>query len=804
MGSFRRLGWGFAGRHRVLSLALASALVVAGLVTVPVRAVASPRAPEPAVSPSQLTPANAYESFVQATYHDFMERLPDNQGLANWSTALAHGSPMEQYLRWMSTSDEWLGALVTKMYQDTLQRDPDPTGLYEWKRTLGTGQHTVAQVASFFYASDEYYTLHAGDSPSSFVTSLYQKLLNRDPDPLGLAYWVDQTNNPQFGRTWVAYNFYQSDESRVDRVTALYQKLLSRGPDPVGLAFWKVQVLSTGDLALASQIAGSQEYWEKALVRFPSVIPEPVIVTDVLPGATTGQPYTTTLEGTGGVPPYTWWAGTSSDGSFSLDPSTGVFSGTPHFDGTLHLVIQMTDAAKRTVTKWVSWPVLRPLAITTTGLPNGAAGSAYAATVTGLGGTAPYTWSASGLPAGLTMSSTGVIGGSPTTVGPSSVEITLSDSSSPALTVTTTLPLTVDADLSARQISAGSFHHTCAVGSDGAVRCWGYNLYGQLGDGTNTSSAIPVNVMGLTSGVVAVAAGYRQTCALTTGGGVKCWGYNTNGELGDGTTVARSAPGDVVGLTSGVTAIAVGGGEACALTSAGRVKCWGTNGYGQLGNGAVTSSSTPVDVVGVSGATAIAVGPGFACAVTSAGVQCWGSNAYGQLGDGTTTDRAVPVTVAGLGAGVIALSAGMRHTCAVTSAGAQCWGGNSFGQLGDGTTTDRLSPVTVTGLGTDAVVAISLGGNSTCVVTSAGAAKCWGSNQYGNLGDGTTRNRATPADVVGLAGGVRGISAGALHTCAVTIGGRAECWGSNMYGALGDMTTTNRILPGDVYGIHGS
>jgi len=149
-----------------------------------------------------------------------------------------------------------------------LQRGPDPVGLAGWVSALKSGQWSVAQVASFFYASDEYYKVYAGNSASSWVTLLYQKLLNRNPDPLGLAQWINQTNNPQYGRSWVAYNFYQSQESRMRRVEALYQTLLFREPDPTGWPFWTGTVLQTGDLVLATQIAGSQEYWEKAYVRY--------------------------------------------------------------------------------------------------------------------------------------------------------------------------------------------------------------------------------------------------------------------------------------------------------------------------------------------------------------------------------------------------------------------------------------------------------------------------------------------------------------------------------------------------------
>ena len=233
--------------------------------------------------------------------------------------------------------------------------------------------------------------------------------------------------------------------------------------------------------------------------------------------------------------------------------------------------------------------------------------------------------------------------------------------------------------------------------SGGGVKCWGYNGDGQLGNGTTTDSNVPVDVSGLASGVAAIAVGEYHTCALTSGGGVKCWGRNDHGQLGIGTTTNFRVPVDVSGLGSDVSAIAAGGGHTCALMSGGGVKCWGSNDLGEVSNG-TTDSNVPVDVSGLaSGVSAIAAGYVRTCALTSGGgVKCWGDNSFGGLGNGTTTASNVPVDVSGLASGVTAISAGGEHTCALTSGGAvKCWGSNYAGQLGNGTTTDSSVPVDV-------------------------------------------------------------------------------------------------------------
>jgi alpha-tubulin suppressor-like RCC1 family protein len=220
----------------------------------------------------------------------------------------------------------------------------------------------------------------------------------------------------------------------------------------------------------------------------------------------------------------------------------------------------------------------------------------------------------------------------------------------------------------ASRVSAGGAH-TCGLMTSGGILCWGGNSAGQLGDGTQMPRATPVGVVGLSSGISAISAGRDHTCALTVAGGVKCWGLDYDGQLGDGSGafgVVRLTPVGVVGLAQGVAAIAAGASHSCAVTSAVGVKCWGRNDHGQLGDGTTMKRLVPVDVSGLaSGVAAVALGEYHTCAVmTAGGAKCWGDNDDGQLGDGSMTERHAPANVVGL-VGATAITAGDFHACAL-------------------------------------------------------------------------------------------------------------------------------------------
>ena len=363
--------------------------------------------------------------------------------------------------------------------------------------------------------------------------------------------------------------------------------------------------------------------------------------------------------------------------------------------------------------------------------------------------------------------------------------------------------LDVEAELTFTKVAAGAFH-ACGLTTAGGVMCWGGGGSGKLGNGLTESSALPVQVAGLESGVVDIQGGQSHTCALTDGGNMKCWGSNASGQLGNGQAPSWASvktPIDVINLSNSVASIAVGYNHTCAVTATGAAYCWGSNSYGQLGTGTIstTGQSTPTLVQGLStGVSSIAAGGEHTCAKTTSGtLRCWGNNATGAVGDGSWTRRTSPVNVEGFSSAVASVAAGRYHTCATDVSGkAYCWGNGGPGSLGNGTTQNRSTPTLVSGIG-EGATAIDGGINHTCAIVS-GTAKCWGYNNVGQIGDGTTTNRLTPVSVVGLDKPVISLTTGDQLSCAVVQGGKTYCWGANDIGQLGDGTIDNSSTPSQV------
>jgi alpha-tubulin suppressor-like RCC1 family protein len=381
-------------------------------------------------------------------------------------------------------------------------------------------------------------------------------------------------------------------------------------------------------------------------------------------------------------------------------------------------------------------------------------------------------------------------------------------------------------------------HHSVACKSDGTVWCWGYNGNGQLGTDTSTDSKTPIRTvspegLNLFTGAKAVVTGplALHTVVLKPDGTVFTFGYNAFGQLGDGTTADRSiavqVPGpNGVGFLTDVIAVAAGNNHTVALKSDGTVWAWGQNTYGQLGDNTTTQRLTPVQVhapdnIGfLNDIAAITAGNGYTLAMNRKGkVFGWGFNGYGQLGTGNFTDYLTPrpmLNVSGTGAilNIVSLAAGSNHTLLLSASGAVfACGQNAFGEVGDGTTTRRNLPVRVLspdGVGAlTSLVSIAAGKDYSVALAFDGTVYAWGNNGYGQLGDNTTTNRSTPVQVKGEGGvgaltEVAILSAGQTHVLAVKFDGTAWGWGDDTQGQLGDNTyVASRPTPIRVLGPEG-
>ncbi len=347
------------------------------------------------------------------------------------------------------------------------------------------------------------------------------------------------------------------------------------------------------------------------------------------------------------------------------------------------------------------------------------------------------------------------------------------------------------------QIEA-SEKNTFAVTADGRVYGWGANEDGLLGTTIRTPQLTP-KIIPTLSGVVQMSAGARSACATLKDGSAICWGNNQYGQLGDGTATSRHTPSPVRGLSS-VRSVTVGLRHSCALQQDSQsVLCWGSNGWGQLGDGTTTDRSTPRYSRAYSVAD-VKVGNDFTCIWdTSRFAECWGYNYYSNLGDGTGSLASSDIAfVRLLDAStflrpVAVLATGPTHSCAALVNGTvACWGDNSFGQLGDCSTSPHDKAVVVQQV--SGVVNVAVGSKFSCSLSNGGQVNCWGNNTSGQLGDATGSNRVVPAPVVGLGSAVD-ITAGDNHACALLRDGSLWCWGENRYGQMGDSSRIYAFKP---------
>jgi alpha-tubulin suppressor-like RCC1 family protein len=365
---------------------------------------------------------------------------------------------------------------------------------------------------------------------------------------------------------------------------------------------------------------------------------------------------------------------------------------------------------------------------------------------------------------------------------------------------------------------ASAKSHVCARRSDDTIWCWGINWAGQLGDGSTTDSASPVQTAIPTgpagggggtvggsnpdagtppppAGFATTATGLAHTCAIRTDGTLWCWGANNIGQVGDGTTTDKTSPVQVTGLAD-FSQVSAGDNHTCALRSDSTVSCWGSNVSRQLGLGITGAKLAPTPVTWLATPVIqISAGGMHTCAVTyDNALWCWGANNKGQIGDGTTQDRDLPVQVTALGRSVAQVATGAAFSCArKTDDTVWCWGYNADGQLGDGTRVDRPMPVQVAALGTN--VASVAAGSHSCAVKTDGTVWCWGYNGRGELGDGTTTSASTPVQVNGLPKSVS-VSVGRAFTCAWDFDHSLPwCWGYGANGRLGNGATSNSLTP---------
>jgi alpha-tubulin suppressor-like RCC1 family protein len=344
-----------------------------------------------------------------------------------------------------------------------------------------------------------------------------------------------------------------------------------------------------------------------------------------------------------------------------------------------------------------------------------------------------------------------------------------------------------------RMVSAGG-HHSCGVTVDNVAYCWGDGSHGELGNDTSSRGTLlqltPTPVSGDLHFRI-VAASTQFSCGITTLYRAYCWGSNYLNLLGSGKTQRKiTHPTPVVGDLA-FRQISPGGIHVCGVTTGHEAYCWGDNSRGQLGDGTRTSRPTPVRVAGTQRWRELSTGNAFTCGVTTDDVAyCWGENRQGELGDSSSARfRVRPTAVAGSHR-FAQVDAGWSHVCAVTTAGkAYCWGNGSSGALGNGKTYLSFWPRAVSGghVFTRITAGIYDPVGHTCAWTTAQTLHCWGLNNLGQLGDGTTINRLTPVPVAGGHAFVQAW-AGYMYTCGTTPAGEGYCWGSNSDGQLGDGT----------------
>lgn len=444
----------------------------------------------------------------------------------------------------------------------------------------------------------------------------------------------------------------------------------------------------------------------------------------------------------------------------------------------------LKDAADRASTQVARWPVPQGTQITV----NGSEPFSQQLAVGGGSASAPAAvWTPVQVPAGLSLSSSGLLSGTLSTPGFHEVIYTVAGTNPVTTAKTGRLVVVVRAESGA--LSAGG-QTTCEVREDGTAWCWGRNDFGQVGDNTRTTALSAVQVPG--TDWARISSGGATTCAVKKDGTLWCWGLNNFGQLG-GADAATVAVPRQVGTATTWKDVQAGWFHSCGIQTDGSLWCWGQNQDGQLGNGSTAKRSlAPVLVAG--GATWSSVSPGgwHTCGVTTGGAaMCWGQNVAGQLGDASNLRRIRPTQVAG-GGQFTQISSTWLRSCAVTAAGGvSCWGDNANGELGNGTRTDSNRPVAAA-VGGETYAQVAAGVTSTCASATSGAVKCWGDNRYGQLGPGTGGIGSSPTPIASGATATGAlVTSGWFHACASGTG----CWGADDWAQAGRGALTPIPMP---------